>query len=180
MSDESNHCCCGHDHDDSCDNHNESQCGKNDGCNGTCHDGGCHDRVIYITEEEKTFITKLSQLPFLPLARFVMKSSKSEHMESVALAPVYMQDKGDSMEAVKKTGDVLRSLEEKYIITLDYDMPLQNGDYSLYEESELYHIFCSTVQEGAKQGGFIFDLPVLERGSMALTALGQDAVDSLA
>lgn len=188
MSEDKNHCCCSHDHehehehkdscahdhDNCCSNQNQSTCGTENGS--SC---GCHDSVIYITEEERAFLMRLSQLPFLPLARFVMKSSKSDHMESVALEPVYLQDKNDSMETVKSTGVVLRALEDKDMITLDYDMPLQNGDYSIYEESALYHLFCSTVQEGGNQGGFIFDLPVLERGSMALTALGQHALDSV-
>lgn len=180
MSEESNHCCCGHDHaqdpKDRCDHHHDHDncCGNDDGS--SC---GCHDSVIYITEEEREFLMRLSQLPFLPLARFVMKSTKSEHMESVALSPVYLQDKNDSMETVKSLGVVLCALEDKNMLTLDYDMPLQNGDYSVYEESELYRLFCSTVQEGGKQGAFIFDLPVLELGSMALTALGQEALDCL-
>ena len=174
MSNERKNCCCGHTHDDSSDNHNEGQCGNSDGCS-----GGCHNRVIYITEEEKAFLMKLSQLPFLPLTRFIMKSTKSEHMESAALEPVYMQDISDTLDTVKKTGKVLQSLEDKYLITLDYDLPLQNGDYALYEDSALYRHFCDTVREGGRQAGFLFDLPVLERGSIALTSLGQEALDRL-
>lgn len=173
MTDTSRQCCCSDGHDGGCGDQNKS-CGENGGCG-----GGCQDRVIYITEEERAFLMKLSELPFLPLTRFIMKSTTADHTESVALAPVYLSDKRDSMDAVKKTGDILRSLEDKYLITLDYDLPLQNGDYSVYEESELYHLFCSTVQEGGKQAGFLFDQPVLERGSIALTTLGQDAIDSL-
>lgn len=189
MSDDKNQCGCGHDHGHEHDNDNDTGCGH--GCGGCgddnesqCGDGcgcsgGCSDNVIYISEAERDFLMKLAQLPFLPLARFIMKSSNSDHMESVALAPVYLNTKTDSMETVKATGAVLLGLEEKYLVTLDYETPLQNGDYSMYEESGVYQFFCSTVQDGAKQPGFMFDQPVLERGSLALTALGQYAVESL-
>ena len=173
MSDENGQCCCSKGRDGGCAEQNKSQCG-NGGCS-----GGCQNRVIYINEAERDFLMKLSQIPFLPLARFIMRSSKSDHMESVALSPVYMQDINESIDTVKKTGAVLQSLEDKYLITLDYDMPLQNGGYALFEESALYRQFCDMVHEGGKQDGFLFDLPVLERGSIALTTLGQDAVDSL-
>jgi hypothetical protein len=189
MSDESNKCGCGHDHDGSCEEHDNQHeendgcgCGSDGcagGCEGGCNGGGCEGGVIYITEEEKDFLERLGRLAFMPLARFIMRSSKSEHMESVGLEPVYLQDKNDSMETVKQIGAVLRSLEDKYLISLDYDMPLLNYNYSIYEESELYQLFCRTVRDGAKQGGFLFDLAELERGSMALTTLGQDALDSL-
>lgn len=173
MTDENKQCCCSRGRDGECGTQNKS-CGHNGSC-----DGGCQNRIIYITEDEKTFLMKLAQIPFLPLTRFVMRSTASDDTESGALAPVYMEDKNDAMNTVKKTGDILLSLEEKYLITLDYDLPLQNGDYSVYEESELYQLFRSTVAEGGKQAGFLFDQPVLERGSIALTALGQDALDSL-
>lgn len=174
MSDEKKQCCCSSGRDGGCCNQDKGQCGKSGGCS-----GGCQNRVIYITEAEKDFLMKLAQIPFLPLTRFVMKSTKSEHMESVALAPVYMGDRNDSIDIIRKTGVILSTLEDKYLVTLDYDMPLQNGDYSVYEESELYRHFCNTVLEGGKQEGFIFDMPVLERGSIALTTLGQDAIDSI-
>lgn len=174
MSDQDNHCCCSHEHETGCGNH-DTDCGQNSACSGGC----CQDSVIYITEEEHAFLMKLAQLPFLPLTRFVMRSTTNDDATAVALAPVYMTDKTASMDEVKKTGEILQSLEDKFMITLDYDMPLQNGDYAVYEESALYRFFCSTVQEGGKQAGFLFDQPILERGSIALTTLGQDAVDSL-
>ena len=90
MSDESRQCCCSKGRDGGCAEQNKSECGKSGGCS-----GGCQNRVIYINEAERDFLIKLSQIPFLPLTRFIMRSSKSDHMESVALAPVYMQDMND-------------------------------------------------------------------------------------
>lgn len=171
---EHDHCSC-HDEHDSC--HDHGAHGET-GC-GSCCSGGCHDNVIYITEDEHTFLSALSQTPFLPLARFIMTSSKSDDVESVALAPVYMTDKTETMDAVKKTGKTLRDMEEKGLITLDYDMPLEQGDYSVFEQSALYQMFCDTVNEAKDKEGFLFDQPVLETGSIALTALGRAALDSL-
>lgn len=167
-------CCCSRGRDGSCGRQNKSQCGKSGGCS-----GGCRDRTIYITEDERGFLLRLAEIPFLPLARFVMRSSRSDDAVSVALAPVYLDEKNDSPDTVKKNGEILQSLEDKYLITLDYDLPLQNGDYSLFEDSQVYRDFQNTVAGGVTQDGLTFDLPELQRGSMALTTLGQDALDML-
>jgi hypothetical protein len=174
MPDKNKQCCCSHGRDGGCGKQDKGQCGNSGGCS-----GGCQDRTIYITEDEQAFLTVLSQIPFLPLARFVMRSSRSDDAISVALEPVYLSDKNDSLETVKKTGEILQSLEDKYLITLDYDLPLQNGDYTIYEDSGVYQAFCADTQTGITQDGITYDLPVLERGSMALTTLGQDALESL-
>lgn len=173
MPDKNKNCCCSRDRDGSCGRQNKSQCGKSGGCS-----GGCRDRTLYITGDEREFLMKLAEIPFLPLTRFVMRSSGDDEAVSVTLAPVYLNSKNDSPDTVKKTGEILLSLEDKYLITLDYDLPLQNGDYSIYDESRVYREFCESVRAGVSAGGIVYDLPVLQRGSMALTTLGQDALDS--
>jgi hypothetical protein len=144
-----------------------------------CCSGSCGDGVIYITEDEHAFLKALAQRSFLPLARFMMTSSKSEDLESVALAPVFMTDPGDAMETVKKIGRTLTDMEEKGLITLDYDIPIQDEPYAVYKESGLFKDFCDVVGEGKKNDAFLFDQPVLETGSIALTALGHAALESL-
>lgn len=145
--------------------------------------GGCncghHQTEIQITEEETEFLKQLAQTPFLPLARFVLKSTKSSHLESVALAPVYLNDKADSMETVKSTAAVLKSLNEKGLITLDYEEPLENGNYLDYSDSALYAFFKETVAQAKDKDGYLFDIPGLELGSIALTYLGQIAIENL-
>lgn len=160
--------------------------GTHEGCHeheahgeGGCCSGSCSDGVIYITEDEHAFLKALAQRSFLPLARFIMTSSKSEDLESVALAPVYMTDPGDAMETVKHTGRTLTEMEDKGLITLDYDIPIQDEPYAVYRESGLYKDFCDVVSEGKKNDAFLFDQPVLETGSIALTALGYAALESL-
>ncbi|QIB69671.1 hypothetical protein Ami103574_10205 [Aminipila butyrica] len=145
---------------------------------GGCH-GGHHQTEIQVSDEEIEFLKELAQTPYLPLARFVLKSSKSSHLESVALAPVYLHDIDDSMETVKSMAAVLEALESKGLITLDYEEPLENGNYEDYSGSSLYAYFKETVAQAQGNDDFLFDIPNLEFGSIALTYLGQAAVESL-
>ncbi len=147
------------------------------GCTGNCK---CHGHgAVQISEQEKSFLVILAQTPFLPMARFTMSSTQSEDLQSVALAPVYMTDGKESMEQVQENRELLLSLEEKGLITLDYDQPLQGYGYEEYSRSSVYEMFRATVEEGGKKEGFLFDTPNLELGSLALTALGQDAIEAL-
>jgi len=149
--------CCGH------------SCGK---CCG-------HEKETVLSEKEKEFLAELAVAPFQPIVSFVMCSSESEHIASVALAPVYLRDKTDSLEQVKQTGEVIKSLAESGILSLDYDMPLINCDYTMFSESEIYAYFSETVGEAKAKPGFIFDTAKMEKGSIALTAAGQEALDRL-
>ena len=156
-----------------------------------CHRGGCRAgnqspesccrcrREILVSEPEADFLMRLAQIPFLPVVRFWLKSSLSSHLELEALAPVYLEKSEDSLDTVKTTGKVLKALEQKGLLTLDYDRPLSGGDYSLYESSVLYNYFKETVAKGSRRPGYLYDLPFLECGSIALTTLGQQAVEQL-
>lgn len=152
------------------DHHKEHSCG------GCC---GHHQEEIQLSQEEIAFMNQLAQSPYLPLARFIVKSTKSDHLESVALAPVYINNRADSMEMVKHMGTVLKSLEGKGLITLDYELPLENGDYTDYSQSELYAYFKETVAQAKGKEEFLYDIPSLELGSIALTYLGQIAIENL-
>jgi hypothetical protein len=151
---------------------------KHEGCckshTGFC--GGCH-AAPELTAEEKDFLRLLAQAPFLPVCGFLLKSSRSAHFETVALEPVYLTDKRDSIETARKNAAILKRLAEYGAITLDYDIPLQNYDYSVFSESAAYQYFQDTVGEGRENPNFIFDTPALARGSLALTGLGQDLLD---
>ena len=82
----------------------------------------------------------LGQIPFLPIAR------KKEDT-----VPVYLEDTAFSQEEYSQ---ILQVLEQKNLITLDYDKPLSGFDGNAYR-----------------------DYPI--RGSMALTQRGQIVVDML-
>ncbi len=168
----SEHTCCGghsqghhHDHADCCSH--GSCCG---------HD---QPRTIELSRQACDFLLTLAQIPFLPLARFLMTSTKSAHLESVALAPVYLIDGTETVAQVRERGDMLLHLEELGLITLDYDEPLQGFDYGLYQNSAVFRALEELIQEGLQRKEFLFDRPVLERGSIAPTALGQQAMEQL-
>ena len=112
-----------------------SSCG---GCTGDC--GGCTGcaRELTLTEKEISFLRYMAQIPFLPVARALGEDT-----------PVY-EDGGDSDENAM----LLRCLEKKDLISLDYDLPLKNYAERWYVSRPI-------------------------RGSMALTARGQQVLELL-
>ncbi len=109
-------------------------CAACDGCN-AC--SGCGS--LLLTQDELAVLEVFAQIPFLPLAR------RPEDNVPVCLElPI----------AADRVAPVLRNMESKGLISLDYHMPLINYDYTPYA---LWPV----------------------RGSIALTSAGQDALDSL-
>ena len=157
-----------------CHHHHHHE-GEDHHCCGGC--GGCCCGRSALTEREQAFIRCLAQVPYLPVVRFLLRSTKSEHLEAIALEPVYLLDTGDSMEHGQESGDVLRGLEEKGLITLDYDAPLQGYDYQIFLDSHVYRFFQETVEEAKSRQDFLYDIGVMEQGSMALTQRGYAAAD---
>lgn len=88
------------------------------GCNGNCgRCGGCA-RELVLTEQEIGFLTKLGQIPFLPVAR-----------KMGDLTPVYLEEGDRSAEEYSL---ILQCLEKKGLISLDFDKPLKAFDDSAY------------------------------------------------
>ena len=109
-------------------------------CNGNCGScGGCA-KVLELTQEEIDFLAELGQFAFLPIAR------RADDM-----VPVYLEDTRYSPETYSL---VLQVLEQKRLVSLDYDKPLKNFDAAKYAA-----------------------YPV--KGSVALTQRGQTVVDML-
>lgn len=114
-------------------------CGN--GCCGSCGGcGGCGGRELWVTPEEVALLMRFAQLAFLPVAR----RWDSE-------TPIYLED---GAEKATLYSNLLKTMELKGLITIDYDMPLSGFDYAAYEGYP-----C--------------------RGSMALTAEGQRAIEIL-
>lgn len=115
-----------------------ASCGSCGGCTGDC--GGCTGcaRELTLTEKEISFLRYMAHIPFLPVARALGEDT-----------PVY-EDGGDSDENAM----LLRCLEKKGLISLDYDLPLKNY-------AERWYV----------------SRPV--RGSMALTGRGQQVLELL-
>lgn len=105
-------------------------------CHGSC--GGC-DRSLTMTQPEIEVLQTLSQIPFLPVAR------DFDGETPVCLEPELPQE---------QLSLVLQVLEKKGLISLDFDQPLKNGDFSSYA-------------------------PYRVLGSMALTARGQQVIELL-
>ena len=109
-------------------------------CKGNC--GSCSGcaKVLELTEGEIHILLELGQFAFLPIAR------RADDM-----VPVYLEDDCYSREAYSL---ILQVLEQKNLVSLDYDRPLPHADWQAY-------------------GAY----PV--KGSMALTARGQTVVEML-
>ena len=135
--------------------------------------------VVIAAGSATAFLLCLAQIPFLPLTRFILDSSQSEHVRTVALSPVYLVDENERIEGIKETGKLLLDMEEKGLISLDYDQPLQGYDYADHQNSAAYLHLQRSVEEGRQRAGFLFDHAELEKGSIALTALGRRAVEQL-
>ena len=109
-------------------------------CDGNC--GGCRGcaNALELTQGEIDILTALGQYAFLPIAR------RADDM-----VPVYLEDDGYSKEEYSL---ILQVLEQKGLVSLDYDRPLPHADLSAYAA-----------------------YPV--KGSMALTVRGQTVVELL-
>lgn len=110
------------------------------GCGHNC--GSCNGcaKVLELTEGEIEMLRALGQYAFLPIAR------RADDM-----VPVYLEEQDRSVEDYSL---ILRVLEQKNLVSLDYDHPLPHADLSAYAS-----------------------YPV--KGSMALTSRGQKVVEML-
>ena len=143
-------CCCGHDHDHMQDQ--RQSCPVSEG---------------ELSGEERALLHELDHHDYLPVARFLLESTKQDDFSSVALAPVYLRHPEESLEQVRRTGALLLGLEEKGYLSLDYGYPLDGYPYEEYHGSQVYAYFCRSVEEARGREGFLGDTPVLELGSIA-------------
>ncbi len=155
--------CGGHSH-----NHEHHACHSH-----TAHYKCCgkhkKENIEVITETELHFLKHLLEYKFLPVARFILKSSKEHSFQNTALSPVFIIDIKDSMKDVKNVGKKLIKLEDLGLITIDYDIPLKGYAYSEYTDSDIYEYFKQTVNEVKGKEGFLGDTPTMECGSIAPT-----------
>ena len=163
--------CCGHDHTEHkhcCDTEHKCCCGHQ------------NMEIPKLSDEENVFLTQLAKTPFLPIVSFVARSSKSSHLENIMLSPVYIEDEKDSLEIIKIRSVILDNLEEKGVISIDYDIMIENTNhdiYSIYKNSDAYNYFSETINESKNNPNFVFDIADLEYGSIALTGIGQMLLD---
>ena len=114
-----------------------SGCGN---CCGSCGSCGAPGGCMELTVGEIEMLQTLSQIPFLPVARKLGDDT-----------PVYLEDKEKTQEEYSL---ILRCLEKRGLISIDYDKPLKHFEAAAYE-----------------------DYPI--RGSFALTLRGQQVLELL-
>ena len=132
------------------------------------HDGG----GMTLTQFDLTVLKELLKYSRLPISRFVMCGSHTDEARFTALAPVYIAGQTDSMETVKSFGEQLKSMEERKLISPDYDHALRDCDYAVHRDSDLFRFFESAVKEGAGKAGYLCDTAELECGSVSMTPFG--------
>ena len=139
-------------------------CGNCGSCGSGC--GGCGSSEL--NREERELLLELAQTPFLPIVQFARRESYFAPLEPLEPSPVYLRTGEEDTAEIELVSLALRRLASRGYITLDYDIPLSGFDYVLYQTSGL----CRRL--GQLHPGYTI-LP--KRGSMALTAAGQDAAD---
>ena len=164
-------CSCGHEHH----HDHDHDCG--------CGCGHHHHRdprpiteqamSVEVNGNELAILKTVEAVGCLPVARFVGTNSAEEEVFIDFLSPVYLYDEHDTMEDVKAIGAVLKGLEDKGLMSLDYDMPINDFDYAMYTNSDLYAYFVDTIAEAKGREGFLCDRAQIELGSMAVTDLGE-------
>ena len=87
--------------------------------------------MLTLTEQEIQVLTRLGQIPFLPIAR---KASD--------MTPVYLEDTAYSQE---EYGLILQVLEKKGLISLDYDKPLKGFNMSAYSAYPVHGSMALTL-----------------------------------
>ncbi|MEA4919438.1 MAG: hypothetical protein VB078_00745 [Clostridiaceae bacterium] len=113
-------------------------CGNN--CGGSCGPCGSCSHDLVLTKDELTMLSRLTEIPFLPVA-----CQEGSH------DPIYLEDNEITLGSYSA---VIKSLYQKRLITLDYDIPLSGFNYAPYAAYSSH-------------------------GSMALTAYGQQIADRL-
>lgn len=123
---------------------------KVEGACGGCQGSGCLKSrksvdLVDINQEELYFIRLLEGTCYLPIAVF----------SDVEVAPVFVEKETQTLEETIEIARVLTQLEEKGILTLDYDISLVNCDYEKQFKNYYFDDIVHTAIE--------------KQGSMALT-----------
>lgn len=168
----SEHSCCG----GGCHQSNASQCNS---CCQSLPEESKNPLQVEISMEEEVFLKKLAVCPFLPMANYMLLSSQSHHLRNVALSHIFLESGDETIAEIKEMAEVIHDLEERDIISVDFDAPLEGTDTSLFTNSVSYGLLLETIKDGASRPDFLFDQSEIEYGSVCLTALGDIIIDQL-
>ena len=75
-----------------------------------------------VTTEEQELLQQIHAARRYPVCRFELRCSWEEDLISTALDAVHLTDANESMESVKSRAALLKSLEEKGLLVLFYDL----------------------------------------------------------
>lgn len=125
-----------------------------------------------MSERERSLIARLAVYAYLPVCRILVRSPERHELSFVMSAPFYLESPDAGPQEVRDWGEALLALQKRGSVTLDYGVPLQGADYSLFRRSRHYQDFAwSCTLPGAE--------PYLEEGSVGLTVQGQQQADEL-
>lgn len=97
-------------------------------CCGSC--GGCGELIL--SEGEIRLLQKLSQIPFLPVAR-----------QADLAEPIYLEDTDRSVEEYSL---ILQCLEKRGLICVDFDKPLKGLSSTAYDAYPIRGSFALTAK----------------------------------
>lgn len=171
----SEHQCCG------CGCHQSTESNQSP-CNSCCQslpEDSKNPLHVEISPSEEILLKKLAQCPFLPMAHYLLTSTQSHHLKNIALSHVFLESGEETIPQIKETAQTLLELEERDIVSMDFDTPLEGTEEGLFTNSLSYKLLLDTIKDGASREDFIFDQSEIQFGSVCLTALGDIIVDQL-
>lgn len=94
-----------------------------------------HTSSPVISQEEKQLLKEISGANRYPVCRFELRSSREDELISTALDAVHLERQDEEMEPVKARARLLKSLEEKGLLVLYYDLKSYvKKDYQPYHD----------------------------------------------
>ncbi len=137
----------------------------------SCCTGCSQPKELFLRRQEADFLLRFAELPFLPAARFMLRRFGESSRDGDCLSPVFLQTPCDTLEVIHTTASILTRLASLGLISISYTEPLGHFNYAEYVNSDAFLEFSAQAES--------FTVPEIEYGSMALTALGQEAIDDL-
>ena len=126
------------------------------GCGGCGGCGKCCGRPL--SDGAAAFLSALAQTPFLPVYRCTLP-------DGFLIGPLCALAERPSLPELLRSAESIGELAQRGLVTVDFDIPLQNAGAADDERAAIRALF--------------FEAVALESGSVALTAKGQEAADNL-
>lgn len=159
---------------------NCNQCSCPQKADGQC--GGCGSNaktlnMQELTKSETDFIAELLSHCYLPVTQFILEDKSQSDFSLEIYSPVYIANSEQIISATTEIGKMLENLEQRGILSLDYDIPLSNYDYDDYYKSLAYTSFEASANTEIAQTDSSDIYPTIRKGSMTLTQQYLTAID---